>query len=72
MLSYSAYPIITLPTRVTDHSTITDHIICNDTLRKITPGILRNDSISDHFQFFVIGTPRERVLLLLLFASFGI
>ena len=28
------------------------HIITNDTLRKITPEILRNNSISDHFPVF--------------------
>ena len=53
LLSYRAYPIITLPTRVTEHSSIIiDHIITNGTLHKITPGILRNDSISDHFPVF--------------------
>ena len=31
---------------------IIDHIIANDTLHKIPPGILCNDSISDHFPVF--------------------
>ena len=53
LLSYCAYPIITLPTRVTDHSsTIIDHIIINYTLHKITSVILPTYSISDHFPIF--------------------
>ena len=53
LLSYIAGPAITLPTRVTNHSsTIIDHIITNNTLNKTTLGILRNDSISDHFSVF--------------------
>ena len=52
-LSYGVYPIKTLPTRVTDHSsTIIDHIKTNDTLHKIIPGILRNNFISDDFPVF--------------------
>ena len=53
LLCYSAHPTIRLPTRVTDHSSpIIDHIISNDTLHKITPEILRNDSVSDHLPVF--------------------
>ena len=55
LLRYRAYPIIILPTRVTDHSSTTiDHTITNDidTLHKITHGILRNNSVSDHFPVF--------------------
>ena len=51
--SYSAHPIITLPTRVTDHSsTIIDHIITNYTLHKNIPEILPSDSIRNHFAIF--------------------
>ena len=51
-------PMITLPTRVTDHSaTLIDHIIVNTELLKnqgeITSGIIFSD-ISDHLPNFII------------------
>jgi len=51
LISNGAIPIITLPTRVTNISSTTiDHIITNDTLHKIKPGIIRCDSnLFDHY-----------------------
>ena len=49
MISNSAIPLITLPTRVTAAtSTIIDHIITNDLKHKITPFVIRND-LTDHY-----------------------
>jgi hypothetical protein len=50
----SLIPIITKPTRITDHSsTLIDHIYTNLPISKLTPGILKVD-ISDHLPVFCI------------------
>ena len=51
ILGNSAFPTITIPTRVTENSkTIIDNIITNDS-NIILPGIIQTD-ISDHFVIF--------------------
>ena len=47
-------PIITIPTRVTETSTtIIDHVITNDSLHKIKPGVIRyDDKVSDHYVIY--------------------
>ena len=53
LASNSFFPIISLPTRVTDTSaTLIDHIITNDCKNSIFPGIIKTD-LSDHIRFFV-------------------
>ena len=54
-------PVITLPTRVTDHSaTLIDHIVVNTELlnrqEEITFGII-SSVISDHLPNFIVITP---------------
>ena len=45
-------PIITTPTRVTDNSsTIIDHIITNDYVHSLSPGVIKSD-LTDHFPIF--------------------
>jgi len=52
LLSNSVYPLLTIPTRVTDNSqTIIDNIFTNDA-NALLPGILQTD-VSDHFAVFV-------------------
>ena len=52
LASYSFFPIISLPTRVTDTSaTLIDHIITNDCKNSIFPGIIKTD-LSDHYPIF--------------------
>jgi hypothetical protein len=47
-------PIITKPTRITDHSsTLIDHIYTNSPISQLTSGILEVD-ISDHLPVFCI------------------
>jgi len=44
LISCNAFPLITLPTRITEHSqTIIDNIITNDTTNKLLPEIIRTD-----------------------------
>ena len=54
LISSGSIPTITLPTRVTDtSSTLIDHIITNDTTRKIKPGVIRCDNkLSDHYVIY--------------------
>ena len=52
--SLGTFPIITLPTRVTENSkTLIDHILTNDHLHGILPGVFRSD-ITDHYPIFCI------------------
>ena len=55
MLSSNGYfPIISLPTRVNNHSvSIIDHIVTNDHLRSVPPGIIKCD-LTDHYLIFCI------------------
>ena len=54
LASHGYFPLITLPTRVTNSSaTIIDHIITNDNLRTLKPGVIRAD-VSDHYPIFCI------------------
>ena len=57
MLSSNGYfPIISLPTRVNDHSaSIIDHIVTNDHLHSVSPGIIKCD-LTDHYPIFCIVT----------------
>lgn len=54
MLASNGYfPLISVPTRVTDtSSTIIDHIITNDHNHCILPGVIKTDMLSDHFPIF--------------------
>ena len=48
------HSIVDKPTKVTaTSSTLLDHILTNDTISQITPGIL-NSNVSDHFPTFVL------------------
>jgi len=48
------FQIITKPTRVTDSSsTIIDHILTNDAIHPIIPGVIRTD-LSDHYSTFCL------------------
>ena len=52
LASHGYFPLITLPTRVTNSSaTIIDHIITNDNLHTLKPGVIRAD-LSDHYPIF--------------------
>ena len=52
LASNSFFPIISLPTRVTDTSaTLIDHIITNDCKNSIFPGIIKTD-LFDHYLIF--------------------
>ena len=52
LASNSFFPIISLPTRVTDTSAkLIDHIIINDCKNSIFPGIIKTD-LSDHYPIF--------------------
>ena len=52
LLSHGAFPIITKPTIVTENSaTIIDHIISNDIINVLNPGIIRAD-LTDHYPIF--------------------
>ena len=55
MLSNNGYfPIISLPTRVNDHSaSIIDHIVTNDHLLSVSSGIIKCD-LTDHYPIFCI------------------
>ena len=57
MLSSNGYfPIISSPTRVNDHSaSIIDHIVTNDHLHSVSPGIIKCD-LTDHYPTFCIVT----------------
>jgi len=45
LTSYSAFPIITKPTRIT----VIDHIITNDTYHLVMPNVIQTDTIRDHY-----------------------
>ena len=48
--------MISLPTRVNDHSaSIIDHIVTNDHLHSVSPGIIKCD-LTDHYPIFCIVT----------------
>jgi len=48
------FSIITKPTRVTDSSsTIIDHILTNNAIHTIIPGVIRTD-LSDHYSTFCL------------------
>ena len=52
LLSHRAFPLITKPTRVTVKSaTIIDHIISNDTINVLYPGIIQTD-VTDRYPIF--------------------
>ena len=54
LYSNNFLPIITKPTRITNHtSTLIDHIYTNTPIEQITPGIATMD-ISDHLPIFCI------------------
>jgi len=53
LYSYFCFPVITQPTRVTEHSrTLIDHIYTNSLDKNIATGILVSD-LSDHFPIFM-------------------
>ena len=57
LLSHGAFPLITKSTRVIENSaTIIDHIISNDTINVLNPGIIQTD-LTDHYPIFC-GTKR--------------
>ena len=52
LASYGYFPLITIPTRVTrNSSTLIDHILTNDSLHAIKPGVIRTD-LTDHYPIF--------------------
>ena len=52
LASHGYFPLITLTTRVTNSSATTlDHIITNDNLHTLKPGVIRAD-LSDHYPIF--------------------
>ena len=52
IFSHTFYPLITKPTRISDHSaTLIDNIFCNDISKENICGLLNTD-ISDHMPFF--------------------
>ena len=51
LLSCGVFAMITKPTRVTNSSTIIDHVLTNDTNHSVLPGIFYSD-ISDHYPIF--------------------
>ena len=52
LISNGYYPLINVPTRVTDNSsTIIDHIITNDHIHNISSGVIKTD-LTDHFPIF--------------------
>ena len=52
LLSHAGFLLITEPTRVTKNSaTIIDHIISNDTINVLYPGIIQTD-LTDHYPIF--------------------
>ena len=52
--SNAFHSIVDKPTGITaTSSTLIDHILTNDAISKITPGILKSD-VSDHFLTFVL------------------
>ena len=55
MLTSNGYfSIISLPSRVNDHSaSIIDHIVTNDHLHSVSPGIIKCD-LTDHYTIFCI------------------
>ena len=54
--SNGCFPIISLPTRVNDHSaSIIDHIVTNDHLHSVSQGIIKCD-LTDHYPIFCIVT----------------
>ena len=54
LISCGSLPIITIPTRVTETSaTIIDHVITNDSLHEIKPGVIRfDDKLSNHYVIY--------------------
>ena len=53
LLSNGYYLLICVPTWVTENtSTIIDHIISNNHMHQIIPGVIKAD-LTDHFLFFV-------------------
>ena len=49
LISNGYYPLINVPTRVTDNSsTIIDHIVTNDHTHNILPGVIKTD-LTDHY-----------------------
>ena len=54
LISCGSLPIITIPTWVTETSaTIIDHVITNESLHEIKPGVIRyNDKLSDHYVIY--------------------
>ena len=61
LYSNDIIPVITKPTRITDHTkTLIDHIYTNTSISQIVSGIALSD-ISDHLPVFcVINTPIKR------------
>ena len=52
LISNGYYPLINVPTRVTDNSsTIIDHIVTNDHTHNILPGVIKTD-LTDHYPIF--------------------
>ena len=52
LASNGYFPLVTLPTRVTEtSSTVIDHIITNDHKHSIIPGIIKSD-LTDHYPIF--------------------
>ena len=52
LISNDYYPLINVPTRVTDNfTTIIDHIITNDHSHNISSGVIKTD-LTDHFPIF--------------------
>ena len=52
LASHGYFPLIAIPTRVTNSSAIIiDHIITNDNLHTLKPGVIRAD-LSDHYPIF--------------------
>ena len=52
LASYDYFPLITIPKRVTSNSsTLIDHILTNDSLHAIKPGVVRTD-LTDHYPIF--------------------
>ena len=54
LLSHVVFSLITIPTRVSENSvTIIDHIISNDTINELNPGIIQTD-LTDHYPLFCV------------------
>ena len=61
MITTGFLPVITKPSRITDHSaTLIDHIYSNNTIHNYISGLIITD-VSDHFGTFCINRKKEPI-----------